>query len=143
MVDLTVPSPVVSDSDLTAPSMSDGHAYLELERWIQDPYSIRYAPHVVGVLRDTMTWVEQWLTHEINSSNDNPSFDVETDVVHNSGNFYGGHVARTEQALTSAVASAADLLDHQLALLVDEKFNLELIPNLIARVIESVSGSVM
>jgi phenylalanine ammonia-lyase len=124
----------VNDSDLAAPSIPDGHAYLKLERRIQDPYSIRCAPHVIGVLRDTMTWVEQWLTHEINSSNDNPLFDVETDVVHNSGNFYGGHVAHAAQALTSAVASVADLLDRQLALLVDEKFNLGLTPNLIARV---------
>jgi histidine ammonia-lyase/phenylalanine ammonia-lyase len=81
-----------------------------------------------------MTWVEQWLTHEINSSNDNPLFDAEADVVHNGGNFYGGHVAHAAQALTAAVASVADLLDRQLALLVDEKFNLGLTPNLVARV---------
>lgn len=124
----------VKYSDLATASMSEGHAYLELQRRIQDPYSIRCAPHVIGVLRDTMTWVEQWLTHEINSSNDNPLFDVETDLVHNSGNFYGGHVAHAAQALTSAVASVADLLDRQLALLVDDKFNLGLTPNLIARV---------
>ena len=122
----------VSDSNLTAPFVRSGQAYLELECRIQDPYSIRCAPHVIGVLRDTMTWVEQWLTNEINSSNDNPLFDVENDLVYNSGNFYGGHVAHAAQALTSAVASVADLLDRQLALLVDDKFNLGLTPNLIA-----------
>lgn len=98
----------VSDSDLTAPSVPDGHVYLELESRIQDPYSIRCAPHVVGVLRDTMTWAEQWLTHEINSSNGNPLFHVEVDVVSNNGNFYGGHVAHAAQAPTLAVASMAE-----------------------------------
>jgi histidine ammonia-lyase len=52
--------------------------------------------------------------------------------VHYSGNFYGGHVAQATQAISSAVASLADLLDRQLALMVDEKFSLGLTPNLIA-----------
>jgi phenylalanine ammonia-lyase len=125
---------VVDNSDPATPCAPEGHACHESARRIQDPYSIRCAPHVIGVLRDTITWVEQWLTHEINSSNDNPLIDAEAGLVHNSGNFYGGHVAHAAQALTSATASVADLLDRQLALLVDEKFNLGLTPNLIARV---------
>ncbi|HEX3785530.1 MAG TPA: aromatic amino acid ammonia-lyase [Pseudonocardiaceae bacterium] len=124
----------VSDTDLMCANLDDEQTYLELERRIQEPYSIRCAPHVIGVLRDTMTWVEQWLGFEINSSNDNPLFDADAGIVHNSGNFYGGHVAHASHALGTAMASVADLLDRQLALLVDEKFNHDLTPNLIARV---------
>lgn len=108
--------------------------YAELERRIQDPYSIRCAPHVTGVLRDTLTWARDWLTTEVNSANDNPLFDAAGRTVYNSGNFYGGHVAQAAAALTSAVASVADLLDRQLELLVDEKVSLGLPPNLIAPV---------
>jgi histidine ammonia-lyase/phenylalanine ammonia-lyase len=104
--------------------------YSKLERRVQDPYSIRCAPHVIGVLHDTLTWVRQWVTTEMNSSNDNPLFDADSGEVHNSGNFYGGHIAQAAQALATAVASVADLLDRQLALLVDEKFNLGLPANL-------------
>ncbi|MCE0536201.1 aromatic amino acid ammonia-lyase [Kineosporia rhizophila] len=124
----------VGDDDLMAAGLSGDQTYLELEQRIQEPYSIRCAPHVIGVLRDTMGWVEQWMEREINSSNDNPLFDAEAGRVHNSGNFYGGHVAHAAQALSTATASVADLLDRQLALLVDEKFNRDLTPNLIARV---------
>ncbi len=59
-----------ADADLRGGGMGEGVSYLELERGIQDPYSIRCAPHVIGVLRDTLQWSEQWITNEINSSNE-------------------------------------------------------------------------
>jgi phenylalanine ammonia-lyase len=107
--------------------------YLKLNRTIQDRYSLRCAPHVIGILRDTITWVRQWLKTEINSSNDNPLFDVEDATVHSGGNFYGGHVSQAMDALKVAVANVADLLDRQIALMVDEKFNNGLTSNLISR----------
>src|SRR5436305_1206892 len=111
--------------------------YQELEHAIQDKYSIRCAPHVTGVLYDTLDWVQKWVEVEINSSNDNPLFDVEQRCVHNGGNFYGGHIVQAMDALKVAVANIADLLDRQLELIVDEKFNNGLPPNLIAPVQES------
>jgi phenylalanine ammonia-lyase len=107
--------------------------YRQLDRPIQDRYSIRCAPHVVGALRDTLTWTNEMLTIEVNSSNDNPLFDGEAGAVMNGGNFYGGHVGQTMDSLKIAVASVGDLLDRQLELVVDEKFNNGLTPNLIAR----------
>jgi phenylalanine ammonia-lyase len=107
--------------------------YRQLDRPIQDRYSIRCAPHVVGALRDTLTWTNEMLTIEVNSSNDNPLFDGESGAVMNGGNFYGGHVGQTMDSLKIAVASVGDLLDRQLELVVDEKFNNGLTPNLIAR----------
>jgi phenylalanine ammonia-lyase len=108
------------------------HGYQKLRRRIQDRYSIRCAPQVTGVLRDTLDWVKQWLRIEINSSNDNPLFDTDTMTVHSGGNFYGGHVVQAMDSLKVAVANIADLLDRQVELLVDEKFNNGLTPNLIA-----------
>ena len=104
-----------------------------LEVAIQDKYSLRCAPHFVGVLWDTLEWVERWLETEVNSSNDNPLFDVSTGSVVSGGNFSGGHVALAMDALKTAVASVGDLLDRQLELVVDEKFNHGLTPNLVPR----------
>ena len=70
-----------------------------------------------------MTWVEEMLTVEINSSNDNPLFDDKAGTVLNGGNFYGGHVGQAMDSLKIAVASVGDLLERQLELVVDEKFN--------------------
>ena len=105
--------------------------FRELPVQIQDKYSLRCAPHFVGVLWDTLEWAERWLDIEINSTNDNPLFDVDTGRVFSGGNFAGGHVALAMDSLKTAVASVADLMDRQLELIVDEKFNHGLTPNLI------------
>lgn len=104
--------------------------YRKLDRPIQDRYSVRCAPHVVGVLRDTVEWTNDMVTIEVNSSNDNPLFDGDGTVL-NGGNFYGGHIGQVMDSLKTAVASTGDLLDRQLELVVDEKFNGQLTPNLI------------
>lgn len=108
-----------------------GVGFKELERNIQDKYSIRCAPHVNGVLRDTLEWVRRWVEIEINASDDNPLFDVEGGAVRSGGNFYGGHMAQAMDSLKVALASSSDLMDRQLELVVDEKFNNGLTPNLI------------
>ncbi|WP_232792510.1 HAL/PAL/TAL family ammonia-lyase [Actinacidiphila yeochonensis] len=114
-------------------AMPRGAGFRTLERPIQDRYSIRCAPHVTGVLRDTLTWASEWTRVEINSSNDNPLFDTGAGVVVNGGNFYGGHIGQAMDALKTAVASVGDLLERQLQLAVDEKYNNGLTPNLIPR----------
>lgn len=108
-----------------------GKGFLELERQVQDKYSIRCAPHVTGALRDTLEWVRRWVEVEINSSDDNPLFDAASGRVQSGGNFYGSHITQAMDALKIAVANLCDLMDRQLELVVDEKFNAGLTPNLI------------
>ena len=67
----------------------DGLGFRELTRSVQDKYSVRCAPHINGALRDTLEWVERWVAIEINSSDDNPLFDVAAGRVQSGGNFYG------------------------------------------------------
>ena len=110
-----------------------GADFIELERQIQDRYSIRCAPHVIGVLRDVIAWVQEWVTTEINASDDNPLFNVAGGRVESGGNFYGGHIGQAMDSLKVALANVCDLIDRQLELLVDEKFNAGLTPNLIPR----------
>jgi phenylalanine ammonia-lyase len=126
-------SQLALDSDQLADNGMNGDDYHELDRQIQDKYSIRCTPHVNGVLRDTLAWVRDWVETEINSSDDNPLFDVDGQRVRSGGNFYGGHMGQAMDALKVAVANVCDLLDRQLELLVDEKFNAGLTPNLIPR----------
>lgn len=98
---------------------------------IQDRYSVRCAPHVIGVLEDALTWVRRDLENEVNSANDNPLVDPKTRKVMHGGHFYGGHVGFAMDALKLAVASVADLLDRQLALLVDARYSHGLPANLV------------
>jgi histidine ammonia-lyase/phenylalanine ammonia-lyase len=126
-------SELALDSEALFAGGMDGQGFVELDRQVQDKYSIRCAPHVTGMLRDTLEWVERWIAVEINSSDDNPLFDVHGGRVQSGGNFYGGHMGQAMDALKVALANLCDLLDRQLELVVDEKFNMGLTPNLIPR----------
>jgi phenylalanine ammonia-lyase len=131
--ELLADSQLVADSEELFAGGLDGAGFLELDRHVQDKYSIRCAPHIIGALRDVLTWVEQWLTIEINSSDDNPLFNVAGGRVESGGNFYGGHVGQAMDSLKVALANLCDLIDRQIAHVVDEKFNRGLTANLIPR----------
>ncbi len=99
---------------------------------LQDRYSIRCAPHVIGVLRDSLPWMRQMIETELNSANDNPIIDGQGEHVLHGGHFYGGHIAFVMDSLKNCVANLADLMDRQMALLMDRKFNHGLPDNLSA-----------
>ena len=84
---------------------------------LQDRYSIRCTPHVVGVLVDALTWFSETLTIELNGVSDNPIVDPEHEAILHGGNFYGSHIGFVVDGLKTAVANVADLLDRQLVLL--------------------------
>ncbi|MCM5682692.1 aromatic amino acid ammonia-lyase [Schlegelella sp. S2-27] len=100
------------------------------EQRLQDRYSLRCAPHVIGVLEDALPWLKGVIENELNSANDNPIILGDEERVLHGGHFYGGHIAFAMDALKNAVANLADLLDRQLALLVDTRFNHGLPANL-------------
>lgn len=104
----------------------------EKGRLIQDPYSIRCAPHVIGAARDSLTWVSDVLQRELNSVNDNPMVDPKREETVFAGNFYGGHVALAMDLIKIAAASTADLVDRQFALLLDSRLNVGLPETLVA-----------
>jgi len=97
---------------------------------IQDYYSIRCAPHVIGVLYDLHDTLREFIETEMNSANDNPLVDPETRSIYHGGHFYGGHICFAMDSLKNIVANLADLMDRQLALIVDTKYNRGLAPNL-------------
>jgi len=97
---------------------------------IQDVYSIRCAPHVIGLFYDMRETMRGFIETEMNSANDNPLVDPETSSVYHGGHFYGGHICLAMDSLKNINANLADLIDRQLALLVDVKYNRGLPPNL-------------
>ncbi|WKE63995.1 aromatic amino acid ammonia-lyase [Gallaecimonas kandeliae] len=97
---------------------------------LQDRYSLRCAPHVIGALEDALPWLRGLIETELNSANDNPIIDAENEQVLHGGHFYGGHIAMAMDTLKTQVANLADLADRQLAALVDTKFNNGLPSNL-------------
>ena len=101
---------------------------------VQDVYSIRCAPHVLGVGVDALAFARRLLETEIHGVSDNPLiFPEEERPFLHGGNFYGGHPALASDLLKNVVANLADLLDRQLSLLCNPQTNHELPANLVAR----------
>jgi histidine ammonia-lyase len=105
-------------------------AFADNGKRLQDRYSIRCAPHVIGVLADALAWMRESIENELNSANDNPIIDAVGERVLHGGHFYGGHIAFAMDSMKNAVANLADLLDRQMALLVDSRYSNGLPANL-------------
>ena len=100
------------------------------EHRLQDRYSLRCAPHVIGVLQDALPWMKTQVETELNSANDNPIIDHQNGKILHGGHFYGGHIAFVMDSLKNAVANIADLQDRQMALMMDKNANNGLPANL-------------
>src|SRR5699024_652435 len=101
------------------------------DRRLQDRYSLRCAPHVIGVAYDALAWTQTLLETELNGVSDNPVVDVEREIVLHGGNFYGGHVSAAADTLKTAIANLADLMDRQMMLLCNKDENEGLGANLV------------
>jgi len=97
--------------------------HLEAEQNIQDRYSIRCAPQVLGIVHDNLAIAKEWIETEINGVNDNPLIDHIGKKIYTSGNFYGGYICHAMDTMRICVGNVADLLDKEFGLLVDHKFN--------------------
>ncbi len=108
------------------------HTHPRNSHRLQDRYSIRCAPHVIGVLEDSLPWLRSMIENELNSANDNPIIDGIGEHVLHGGHFYGGHIAMAMDSMKNCIANLADLADRQIATLVDVKMNHGLPSNLSA-----------
>lgn len=106
------------------------HRPMRNENRLQDRYSLRCAPHVIGVLEDSLPFFRTMIENELNSANDNPLVDPENERVLHGGHFYGGHIAFVMDSMKNTVANIADLLDRQMALMVDARYSHGLPANL-------------
>ena len=101
----------------------DGKGFMAQQNKIQDRYSIRCAPQINGVYRDTLRFARDLITEELNSANDNPLVDIEAGRLYNTGNFYGGHICAACDYMRTALANISDLSDKQAEVIIDGKFN--------------------
>lgn len=92
------------------------------DRTLQDAYTIRCAPQVLGAVRDMLSVHSDIVERELNSATDNPLFPEGVPALHG-GNFMGQHVAFASDALSNAVLAAAAFAERQVARLTDEKLN--------------------
>jgi histidine ammonia-lyase len=98
---------------------------------VQDAYTLRCVPQVLGAVRATVAHVRDVIAAELNSVTDNPTFFPEDDVVLHAGNFHGQPVALAVDHLKVALAEVALFSERRLARLLDPATNGGLPPFLI------------
>lgn len=86
---------------------------------VQDPYSIRCQPQVMGACLDTLHHAARVLTIEANAASDNPLVFPDQEEVLSGGNFHAEPVALVADALALAIAEIGALSERRIALLVD------------------------
>lgn len=93
------------------------------EEKVQEYYSLRCVPQILGPVLDTLNNVERILIEEVNSANDNPIVNVEKKHVYHGGNFHGDYVSLEMDKLKLVVAKMSMLAERQLNYLLNSKLN--------------------
>ncbi|MEV0134184.1 aromatic amino acid ammonia-lyase [Dactylosporangium sp. NPDC050688] len=101
-------------------------------RPLQEPYSIRCSPQLLGAAEDALRYVDGIVAADLGSVSDNPVFFPDDDVVVHGGNFFGQPAAFAADLLSMVVAQVGNLAERQLDLLVDPHRNGGLPPMLAA-----------
>jgi histidine ammonia-lyase len=90
---------------------------------VQDPYSLRCQPQVMGAAIDTLRHVGQVLQREANAVSDNPLVFAERGEIISGGNFHAEPVALAADHLAVAIAEAGAIAERRVALLIDASFS--------------------
>ena len=90
---------------------------------VQDPYSIRCQPQVVGACLDVLTHVCAVLQTEANAVTDNPLVFAESGSILSGGNFHAEPVALAADYLALAIAEIGALSERRIALLIDSQMS--------------------
>ena len=102
------------------------------DRPLQEPYSIRCSPQLLGAAEDALGYVDGVVAADLAGVSDNPLFFPDDDLVAHGGNFFGQPAAFAADVLAMVTASLGNLAERQLDLLVDPARNSGLPPMLAA-----------
>lgn len=88
-------------------------------RRLQDPYSLRCMPQVMGACLDLLENAAQTLEREANAVSDNPLVFPDDDLVLSGGNFHGQPVAFAADSIAMAICEIGSLSERRTAMLTD------------------------
>ena len=96
-------------------------SHLEHDDRVQDPYSLRCQPQVMGACLDQMRYATDVLVREANAVTDNPLVFAGTpdNALLSGGNFHAEPVALAADALAVVIAEIGAITERRIAMLVD------------------------
>jgi histidine ammonia-lyase len=90
---------------------------------VQDSYSMRSTPQVIGAARDQLRWTREQIELELNGVGDNPIFLPEEDTVLTGANFQGTPVSLPMEGLGAAITMICVLSERRLNRLLNPKLS--------------------
>jgi histidine ammonia-lyase len=111
---------------------TEGSTLVNAADRVQDAYSLRCSPQVLGAARDALRFASQVIEIEINAATDNPLIFGNAEAI-SGGNFHGEPVGMAMDFLSIAMAEAAAISERRVFRLTDGKLNAGLPPMLVDR----------
>jgi histidine ammonia-lyase len=90
---------------------------------VQDPYSLRCQPQVMGACLAQFLYAKDILITEANAVSDNPLIFTAENEILSGGNFHAEPVAFAADALAVSIAEIAAISERRIALLIDPSFS--------------------
>jgi histidine ammonia-lyase len=90
---------------------------------IQEYYSLRCIPQILGPITDTINNAQKVLVDELNSVSDNPVIDKNFDEILHGGNFHGDYVSFEMDKLKIAITKLSILSERQINYLAADYLN--------------------
>ena len=123
-----------------------GSSFVDAEGRVQDPYSLRCVPQILGPVRDTAVFVRRWVENEINAATDNPLIFPDPSALPSvageahpgpmkaisGGNFHGEVIGLGMDYLGIALAEVGALAEQQINRMVNDKLSFGLPPMLVS-----------
>ena len=94
-------------------------SHVDDDERVQDPYSLRCMPQVLGACLDQIRYAATVLEREANAVTDNPLIFHDTGEILSGGNFHAEPVALAADALAVAIAEVGALAERRVAMLID------------------------
>jgi histidine ammonia-lyase len=94
-------------------------SHLEGDDRVQDPYSLRCQPQVVGACLDQLRHAALVLVREANAVTDNPLVFADDGMLISGGNFHAEPVALAADAMAVAIAEVGAIAERRIAMLID------------------------
>ena len=121
-----------SGSGITARNilaLTEGSEILSLpEKKVQDAYSMRSTPQVVGTLRDAVSYARSQVETELNGVGDNPLFLPKEDTILTGANFQGSPVALPMEMVGVGLSMCSVLSERRLNRLLNPALSVGLPP---------------
>ena len=95
------------------------HSHLDGDDRVQDPYSLRCQPQVVGACLDQLRHAALVLVREANAVTDNPLVFAEDGMMISGGNFHAEPVALAADGMALAIAEVGAIAERRIAMLID------------------------